>query len=576
MSRAPQRVMCRYLRTSSDRVARECPRHSATALGRTFAGKLAVVLVFFICLQTTTYAQYSSGVPSARSADRDAYYAYAAGNQDALAKARAAGGDAARFAKTDPAAIFDAMQEQRDPTVLKFVLDSGANPNADRNASFKGTPLLANPLDPDKIALLVKHGADINARDGGQATGYTALSHALFDPRREIKIPSYPGPGQQVRVFSKLDIVRLLLDAGAAINGNLGGWGREGALGLTRREDTDVIALLIARGATLSAPQPGTPDFDKAIVLDHVAAEAHAKYGPITLAVQLDRDDLALAILARDKLLAPNDGTALLEATRRGYSEVALALLASGANPNAVDDHGATPIAWAQRRHDTVLVEALRKGGASEPVKPVRPRYEDPALSAFDRSVARSIDEVAWFDPDRFSLSWFSPRQSAVFGFYGATPPSMEQVKCEQAVVFHVIAYANDQAMIQVGVCKRESHRIIELSRRAKSSVSTLITMLSSMGAKPEQWARLGLDWKHERLGANRELFTFPLIEIGHGIVVAYTIVLVDNSASHTVIVQADVAQLCKGNSLRTPLCANTNRALTDIATRVMGGFETR
>jgi ankyrin repeat protein len=483
--------------------------------------------------------------------DAGAYRALAAGNQADLAGWRSKGGDAARYAKNNPEAIYDATRSDRDVAVLEFVLKNGANPNAQIRPGVKGGPIFVNPFDCDKVALLVKYGADVNVRD---LNGYAPLSHALFAPASEFKMPPDARAGQKVRVFTKLEVVRLLLDSGAEFNGPLGGEGDAGTLGLTRRVDPDVIRLLVARGATLRYPAN------------------RSKAGPITTAIQQDRDDLALALLGRDKRLGADDNLALLEATRRGFSEVALALLHANADPNVADAKGATALTWALRRKDAPLIAALQQAGANQPAAPLKARSL--ATASFDARTASKIDEVALFDPDRFYLASSLPKPEVVFLFYGAEPGQFETFKCEDAALFSLIAYANKQGTIQVGICRNEARRVRGAARSAKDALAQVTSSLGASAPKPDQLKAAGLDWDSATYADGWEGYRFPLVAIGHGIAVVNTVVLSSQAEGRAVIVQADLGQLCdshygQGRQVKTPLCEDTAKALTDIALSV-------
>ena len=527
----------------------------------------AFVSGLFLLVSTgNVLAQTGSVQPPLPSVDLDAkaYRALASGSRDELARWRAAGGDPARYAKNNPEAIHDAMGEDRDVDVLEFVLKSGANPNAQRHPNSKSTPILANPMDRDKVALLLKYGADVNARD--TSGGYTALSNVLFYPFKEAKIPSRPLGNQRARTFSKLDVVRFLVEHGAEFNGNLGGWGRAGALGLTRREDKDVINFLIQRGATLKVVGPDP----YAIVL--AIDEDHTDRGPLTTALQMDRDDLALALVQRDKRVASNDKLAILEASRRGFTTAALAILNAGANPNVADNQGASPLGWAEKRADVEIISALQKAGAKKSDKKIKASFDIPGWDAFDKEVAHAIDEVVFLDPDRFYIDIGLPKGEVVFAFYGKDVNTYDSMKCEHSVGYSIVANAGIQGTIQVGVCKKEARRMRELARSSKTGLQQIVKTLDQSGInlKADKAKMLAWEWQQEKYVDHAESYGFPVLAIGHGILWANTVVWVSRAADRAVIVQSGLTQLCgEGRTIRTPLCSNANKALTDIALRV-------
>ena len=371
-------------------------------------------------------------------------------------------------------------------------------------------------------------------------TGYSPLAELLFDQR----IGSGP----------KLERLRQMLDAGANVNGNHGGWGRSGALGHARREEPEVLALLIARGATLAAPDSQGPSG-----------------GPISIAIEMERDDLALALLARDRKVGPMDAAALPLAARRGWRAVVTALLAAGADPNTKDTQGVTALALAERRRDAVMSKALVAAGA-RPAAPapsgVRPGPD------FFAMAAKEVDEVVFFDPPRFALG---REREAPVAFYGEAMNQFKEVNCERSASFGVVASANMAGAIRTGICVREAKRVRALAASAQPALAGILAMLSQEGVKldPAKLDKLG--WRYAKsVGADgAEEHYFPLVAIGHGIGNLPTLVRVARDARRAVIVQADTMKLCENYGLQnqTPLCSATRQALTDIARRLDARF---
>jgi ankyrin repeat protein len=488
-------------------------------------------------------------------ADAGAYRALAAGNQADRERWQGHGGDPARYAKNHPEAIYDAMGSERDLAVLEFVLKSGANPNA-RGIAYVKAPIFVNPLDRDKVALLIRYGANLNESD---TSGYTPLLHALAAPAREFRMPPNARAGQKVRVATKLDLVRLLLDSGARCNGDLGAATHAGALELARREDRDVIELLVARGATLEDPEQDPRAWQP-------------RRGPLTIAIQQERDDLALALLGRDPRLAANDNLALLEAARRGFSELALALVNAHADPNRADAQGATALGWAERRNDAPLTAALQRAGA-KPSAPPRPKLF--VNGDYGAQWASQIDAVALFDAHRFYLDWRPPKPGAVaFLFYAAAPGALQAVNCEDAAVYHLVAPANRHGSIQVGRCTREAGRVRDAARSAQGALAQMTTTLGAAAPQPAvRPAALG-QWDSATYAGGWEGYRYPLLGAGRGVATVQTVVLANPTQGRAVIVQADLGQLCEPTGgirtqLKTPLCEDTAKALTAIALAV-------
>jgi ankyrin repeat protein len=530
-----------------------------------FASRLHIKMIKNIsalCVAMSILLAYGANAQTTQSVadklDADAYFAMAQRTEDALKVAKDKGGDPARFARTNPVAIHDAAGSEREVATLMFVLKSGADANVPRHANIKGGPIISAQMDLAKIELLIKAGADVN---GSGEANYTALSNALHSPMREFKFPPTPKTGEAQRVYSKLDVVRFLLDAGAKLNDGVGATWRGGMLASTRKEDKDVIDLLVARGATLKGAR-----FDWL-----EPPEDKADRGPLSIASMIGREDLAFAILRRSGRIEPNDSLALLHASRRGYDDLALALLQAGADPKAIDPNGNTSLMWARKTRDTRLVAALLKAGASDSPALPSVSFEREGLSEFDRQAALIIDDVASMDSPRFTLDVYLPKRGEpAFVLYGAEPNKFEKIACERASAYVIVANMNAINSIQVGVCSASAGKIASLLEQSRDTFGKL---LNSMNPEPKRDAsemvKMGLVWRENNLPNGGKSYEFPILLIGHGVISMRTYVLVEQSAGRVVIVQASVDRLCEGGDPRTPLCRDSSRAFAEIASRV-------
>jgi ankyrin repeat protein len=141
-----------------------------------------------------------------------------------------------------------------------------------------------------------------------------------------------------------IEVVRLLLDQGAAIN-EQEDYGSTAVLCASQQGHTPVVELLLERGA-----DPTLPDGDGSTSLMTASDQGHL--GVVRLL--LDHPSAKTTIDNRDEF----GETALLKACRSGRGGVARALLQSGADPTIADNDGLTPVAIAKRVPDTYDISA--------------------------------------------------------------------------------------------------------------------------------------------------------------------------------------------------------------------------
>src|SRR5579883_245141 len=246
--------------------------------------------------------------------------------------------------KTKPLSLPEAEPKSIEPwaeTVLfgtvadvRRLLDQGFNPNS---ATKEGTSALMMAVpDAEKAKLLLDHGANVNAR---AKTRYSALLVAA----------QYP---------NSAPVMRLLLDRGAEVRLPKGSgaplFGAT-ALGLSVISgNPGMVRTFVAKGDRFDdqfiaiGQFPGSP-FLNAIGFDD----------PATLTALLDA---GLPVDFRD-----GDGVTLLElAVINGRTNIARLLISRGANVNAVDKRGMTPLLYAASIDygDSGMLDLLIQSGA--------------------------------------------------------------------------------------------------------------------------------------------------------------------------------------------------------------------
>ena len=225
-----------------------------------------------------------------------------------------------------------------DVSALRELL--AREPNLVREPTPEGSTGLHLAVEHlDAVRLLLEHGADPNARDVGD-NAYP-LHFAV-------------GPG-------RVDVVRALLDAGADVHGagdahelEVIGWAT--CFGPTIPQD--VLALLLERGARHHV-------FSAIAAQDLDAIHRLVEENPDALSRRLSRTENRQTAL--HYVIAPPDGL-LGGGFRTGSHYATLDLLLElGADVEAEDDKGRTPLAVAMLRGDEQAMRRLKGAGATEP-----------------------------------------------------------------------------------------------------------------------------------------------------------------------------------------------------------------
>jgi ankyrin repeat protein len=293
--------------------------------------------------------------------------------------------------------------------VVVRLLDAGSNPVTVTATGVQPIHLAAEAGNPDAVRALLDHGADINARDATH--GRTPLIFATSENRLEA-MKLLLAKGADIRQATKVidygarsaadNAERLARDravtaaTGRPSAGNLGGglYNDPAAGGGAR-------AGAAGRGPAAAAVDPNDPDPNQGAGRAGRGAggsgpraptdiEQIGRQGGFTALHYAVRDGFAdaatLLLDAGMDVNRPSDGdhaSPMLVATINGQYDLAMTLIARGANPNLASDDGVAPLfatlnnEWAlrtwypqptagaqQKTSYLQLIEALLKAGA--------------------------------------------------------------------------------------------------------------------------------------------------------------------------------------------------------------------
>jgi ankyrin repeat protein len=268
---------------------------------------------------------------------------------------------------------FFAAIEDRDVAAVRALL--AADPSLARERHRSGsTPLHEVVGHPELVRLLLDHGADPNARDVGDNA--TPLHFAAAG--------------------APLESVLLLLDAGADVNG-FGDLHESGVIGWAVGDGVDVrhdvVALLLERGARhhiFSAIGMGDLDLVQSLVEENPDALSRRRSR-----FEQRQTPLHFALAAPDGLR-----------TKPAQYDIAALLIELGADIEAEDARGRTPLAVAMLRGDVRAMQLLESAGAKQP-GPVNTVSGRERMTAMRASMAKQVVPMLCVRDIDATVAWF-------------------------------------------------------------------------------------------------------------------------------------------------------------------------
>lgn len=276
---------------------------------------------------------------------------------EAVRKTLAANRDLARAADSSGSTPLMHAASMGTLAIMRALLDAGAEVNATNGR--KATALHWAVPDPEKVRLLLAHGASVDPKTIEKRTPlYLAAMLPEGLPAARLLLQAGANPGAETvlgttplfpAATTSAEMTKLLLEYGADPNARA----RNDATPILFTRGADVIRLLLARGAD---------------------ARARSKTGESSLMEAAIRGDVASVTLLLEH------GADVNAADHRGYTPLLLAAQYDGDSPEIVRlllDHGAdveakaegeTALSLAERRGETAVTRLLREAHAARAI----------------------------------------------------------------------------------------------------------------------------------------------------------------------------------------------------------------
>jgi ankyrin repeat protein len=274
---------------------------------------------------------------------------------------------------------------RNDMELVQLLLDHGADPSAPEGGAPRGHALwtAVHERRRDLARLLLEHGADPNGmvESSGRPIDRAADDPELLDMLRSFGGVEHPSArhelGHHIGERRFAEVERIARAHPEMISGDDGMWGEGILAGPANSGDNEMIAFLVRLGARVPAVTKWAPYYyfkheaTAKFLLEHGMDANHMNWHRFTLLHHMAAEGL----LGKAELLVDHGAdidaideeyrsTPLGVAARRGQVALVRFLLDRGADPNLSGAPWATPLAWARARGHGEIGQLLDRAGA--------------------------------------------------------------------------------------------------------------------------------------------------------------------------------------------------------------------
>jgi ankyrin repeat protein len=362
-----------------------------------------------------------------------------------------------------------------DQQAVRSLLQQRADVNAAQPDGSTALAWAAHRDDLGMAEILIRAGADVNAKNNLGATPLslacanraTAMVQKLVTAGANPNAPLQSGetPLMTCTRTGSVEAVKTLLAAGADVNAKENRRGQTALIWAVSQKHAEVTRVLVEHGADIRTRSQGG-------------------FTPLLFAARVGDLDSARMLLeagADVNEATPEDGNTLVVASASGHEALAILLLERGADPNQVDSFGATPLHYSVLTGLPVIGRLTKSPVNSYLFRPNMPELAKALLARGANPNAPIAKKNLDFSSE---LAWIDPVGATPFFLAAATNDlSLMQFLADNGADTRLTAKDNATALMVAAGMGRTAERPEEEEKSALETAKLLVKLGADVNA---------------------------------------------------------------------------------------------